>query len=101
MKRFFTDEQRNEMDDILSKMWKFMESLDKDQIRVYSNFDPQRIAKLAEEMGVENYIQVLRDSELSGYYNPKLPNFVVNPTNTRFISYDDVYELFTILRRFY
>lgn len=101
MKSIFTDAQRKQMETILNEMWEFVEYLNVDQIKKYSNHYPKEVAKLAEEMGAEKFFSVLRDSELGGHYNPKHSFFVVDPFGNRFYSYNDVYELFAILRRFY
>lgn len=101
MKKIFSDAQREQMATILNEMWQFVENLEEGQIKRYSNHYPNEVAKLAEEMGSEKFFSVLRDSELRGFYNPKHSYFIVDPFGNTFYSYEDFYELFAILRRFY
>lgn len=100
MNSVFTEDQRSKMNEILRDIWGFMKSLNADQIKTYSNHFPEQIAELAEDMGVQEFIKVMHESEVNGCYNPRISNFVVNPSRTRFYSYDDTFELFAILRIF-
>jgi hypothetical protein len=100
MKTFFSDAQRAERNEILNKMWRFLQDLEEGQLKRYSKHYPNEVAQLAEEMGVENYIKVLNDSINRGYYNPKHSYFITNELRNTFYSYEDWYELFAILAKF-
>lgn len=102
MKPTFNDEQRARVDAISHEIWDFLKSLEPDQVKVYNTADTDNVVKeVAEPMGMGKFLQKMRDSELRGYYNPKKSRFVIDPLDGTMCSYEDPFELFAILRRFY
>ena len=97
MKTILTQEQKREHRKVLGAIWNFMEDL---EIEYFSNYDSKKIAGLAKEMGFDRYLEVLRDSQLRGHYNPRKTFFIPNPSRTTFYSFEDSYEMFVILKDF-
>ena len=98
MKPILTEQQHEQFDALSKTICEFVKTLN---LKVYSTMQYDYMAELANEIGMEQFLYSLRDSQQRGYYNNSHIRFVYNPLNKTLYSFDTPLEPFAILRNFY